>query len=367
MGRIGKIIIIAVFGLGVLAVIAAGLLFAISGGRPVNFVQKEFTRLTLAGRQDDLAHPIGRDDSPVRFTVNPGDTPPVVARNLLDASLISDSDLYVDYAFVNDLDVQMEAGVYFPNQTLTIPDIAVMLTDSSKSFIPFRVLEGWRIEEIANAIDNNGLFGFTGADFLAAVGPGAQVDPAFANQVGLPTGASLEGFMFPDTYQLPPAITAVGLRDSLTGTFLEKVGPQLTADAANQGLSLYEVVTLASITERESVHNDENARIGGVYRNRFDIGMKLDADPTVQYGIGFQGGTWWPQITQDDYTNAISPYNTYLNTGLPPGPIANPSLSAIQGTVNAELSDFLYFRAACDGSGYHNFARTFEEHVANGC
>jgi UPF0755 protein len=132
-------------------------------------------------------------------------------------------------------------------------------------------------------------------------------------------------------------------------------------------MSLYEVVTLASITERESVHNDENARIAGVYRNRFDIGMKLDADPTVQYGIGFQGGTWWPQITQDDYTNTISPYNTYLNTGLPPGPIANPGLSAIRGTVNAELSDFLYFRAACDGSGYHNFARTFEEHVANGC
>jgi UPF0755 protein len=115
------------------------------------------------------------------------------------------------------------------------------------------------------------------------------------------------------------------------------------------------------------VHPEENAKIAGVYRNRLDRGMKLDADPTVQYGIGFKDGTWWPQITQDDYTNVISDYNTYLIPGLPPGPIANPGLSAILGAVYPETSDYLYFRAACDGSHYHNFARTFEEHLANGC
>ena len=160
----------------------------------------------------------------------------------------------------NDLDVQMEAGVYFPDQTMTIPTIATLLTDSSKSVIPFRILEGWRIEEIAGAVDRNGLFGFSGTEFLGIVGPGAPPDPNFANQVGLPAGASLEGFLFPDTYQLPPNITPEGLRDTLTGTFLEKTGPQVAADAAAQGLSMYEIVTLASITERESVNADENAR-----------------------------------------------------------------------------------------------------------
>jgi len=354
-------------GLGLLALVVAGLLFVISDGQPVNFVQKELTRLSLAGRQDELQRPAGADDNPVRFTVNPGETPPLVAQNLFAAGLISDPALYVDYAFVSGLDVQMEAGIYFPDQTMTIPTIAAMLTDSSKSFIPFRVLEGWRIEEIAAAIDRNGLFGFTGADFLSVVGPGAPVDATFANQVGLPPGASLEGFLFPDTYQLPPNITPEGLRDTLTGTFLEKVGPQVAADAVAQDLTLYDIVTLASITERESVNADENARIASVYRNRLDIGMKLDADPTVQYGIGFQNDTWWPQITQDDYTNTISPYNTYLNPGLPPGPIANPGLSAILGATYPEENDYLYFRAACDGSGYHNFARSFDEHLANGC
>jgi UPF0755 protein len=358
-----------IFGFALVLLIAAGgaVLYVVSDGRPVHFVQKEFTRLTLAGRQDALNRPVGTDDRPVRFTVNPGDTPPLVAQNLFDASLISDPDLYVDYAFVSGLDVEMEAGVYFPNQAMSIPEIAQMLTDSRSSFIPFRILEGWRIEEVAGAIDQSGLFGFSGMDFLRVIGPGAQVDPAFALEVELPPGAPLEGFLYPDTYQLPPQITPEGLRDFLLQTFLEKVGPQVAADAAAQNLSLFEVVTLASIVERESVRPDEDPKIAEVYRNRLDIQMKLDADPTVQYSIGFQDGTWWPQITQDDYTNAVSDYNTYLIPGLPPGPIANPSLSAILGVVYPEESDFLYFRAACDGSGYHNFALTFEEHLANGC
>ena len=367
MGRFFRLIILAGVALLFLALIAAALLYFISDGRPVYFVQREVTRLMIAGRQDDLNRSVGTDNSPIRFSVNPGDTPPTVAQNLYQASLIADPDLYVDYAFVNGLDVEMEAGVYFPDQTMTIPAIARMLTDSRSSSIPFRILEGWRLEEIADAIDRSGLFGFTGADFLVAAGPGAGVDPVFAEQVGLPQGASVEGFLFPDTYQLPPQITADGLRDQLLATFLEKTGPQIRSDAAAQGLSLFEVVILASITERESVQPDENPRIAGVYRNRLDIGMKLDADPTVQYGIGYQGDTWWPQITQADYTAAVSDYNTYLITGLPPGPIANPGLSAIQGVVYPAQSDYLYFRVACDGSGYHNFARTFDEHVANGC
>ncbi len=367
LGRIIKILILAAFGFGLLAAMCLGVFFLISGGRPVDFIQTEITRFSMRSRQDDLNRPVGSDNSPIRFTVNLGDSPRVISENLFNASLISDSDLFVDYVRISDLDVQLEAGTYFPNQTQTIPEIALMLTDSSKSFIPFRILEGWRIEEVAAAIDNNHLFGFTGADFLAAAGRGSPPDPTFAATVGLPAGASVEGFLFPDTYQLPPEITPVGLRDLLTQAFLAQVGTQVAADAAAQGFSLYQITTLASIVQRESVNSDENPMIASAYRNRFDIGMKLDADPTVQYAIGFQNGTWWPQITQDDYTGVISEYNTYLNIGLPPGPIANPGLSAIRAAVYPETSDFLYFRAACDGSGYHNFARTFEEHVANGC
>ncbi len=371
MGRLVQIILVLAL-LMILLVIAAGiLLYVVSDGQPVTFVQREITRLALAGRQDELQRPIGSDNRAVRFTVNPGDTPPVVAQNLYTASLIGSPDLFVDYAFVSGLDVEMEAGVYFPNQTLTIPQIAQMLTDSRSSSIPFRILEGWRMEEVADAIDRNGLFGFSGADFLAAVGPGTPFDTMllsqFSNYVALPPGSSLEGFLFPDTYQLPPQITAPELRDHLLQAFLDHVGPDIQAGAAQQGLSIIGIVTLASIVERESVHADENARIAGVYRNRLNIGMKLDADPTVQYGIGFKDGTWWPQITQEDYHTVDSAYNTYLTPGTPPRPIANPGLAAITAAAYPEQHDFLYFRAACDGSGYHVFARTYEEHLANGC
>ena len=95
--------------------------------------------------------------------------------------------------------------------------------------------------------------------------------------------------------------------------------------------------------------------------------MKLEADPTVQYGIQGARGSWWPQITRADYYDVQSPYNTYLHHGFPPGPIASPGLSAIQAAIFPAESGFYYFRAACDNSHYHNFAVTFEEHVANGC
>ena len=106
--------------------------------------------------------------------------------------------------------------------------------------------------------------------------------------------------------------------------------------------------------------------ISSVYRNRLRDGMRLEADPTVQYPIG-RPGDWWPQITQANYRDVISPYNLYLNFGLPPGPIANPGISAIEAAVNPEVSPYYYFRARCDGSGYHEFAITFDQHLANAC
>ncbi|HEX2908385.1 MAG TPA: endolytic transglycosylase MltG [Phototrophicaceae bacterium] len=366
MGRPLRILLLAVLALVIVGIIGVGALFLISGGQPVNFVQKALIRITLASRQDELNRAVSDDTTPVRFTVNSGDTPRVIAQNLVTENLIADAPLFVDYVRLNDYDRQLEAGTYFLNRAQTIPDIALALTDSRNSQFAFRILEGWRLEEIAAAIDNNPYFPFSGADFLAAVGPGAILSEDFIRQVGLPPGASLEGFMYPDTYQLPAEVTTNWLRDFLTETFLERVGPQVPLDAQAQGLTLYQVVTLAAIVEREAVHTDEQPLIASAYRNRLTQGMRLEADPTVQYPLG-SAGNWWPQITADNYSNVISPYNTYLNDGLPPGPIANPGIEAIQAVVYPAQSDYLYFRADCRSDGYHDFGRTFEEHLANGC
>ncbi len=365
MNRTVKIIVIVAALFLIAAIACVGVVFFVSGGKPVRFVQRTLIQISLSGRQAELNRAISSDTSPVRFTVNTGDTPRTIAQNLVNAALITDAQLFIDYAQLNELDTQLEAGTYFLKRSQTLAEIAVALTDSRNSFIPFRVIEGERMEEIGAKIDGaQAYFGFSGAEFMVQVRAGATVDAAFANRVGQPAGASLEGFLYPDTYQLPADVTAEMLRDILLQNFNSKVSDQLISDANAQGLTLFQVVTLASIVQREAVHVDEQPMIAGVYRNRMNIDKELEADPTVQYAIGFRNG-WWPQITVDDYRNVQSAYNTYLNKGLPPGPIDNPGIAAIQAVIYPTQSDFLFFRADCRSDGYHSFATTFEEHVAN--
>lgn len=353
--------------LSVCALVAGAGLFVVTGGNPVSAVQKLVFRLQLAGREADLNTPIGADETPIRFTIEAGDTPRLVAQKLAAAGLLREAELFVTFVRANELDTEIEAGTYFLTKAQPLTEIAYALTDSSSSQIPFRILEGWRLEEIADVIDQNPLFAFSGADFLSVVGPGADPDAAFASAVGMPPGASLEGFLFPETYALPATVTPDMLRDILLDEFMLRAGEPYAGVAAAQGWTLYEAVSLASVVQREAVRIDEMPQISSVYRNRLDVGMNLEADPTVQYGIGFRDGRWWPQITQDDYRSAVSPYNTYLNPGLPPGPIANPGLAAIDAALHPQVSPYLFFRAACDGSGYHVFEVSFEEHIANAC
>ncbi len=347
--------------------VVGGFLFIVTGGDIVNMARTAYISLSLAGRQGELDTPFGTNEEVTRFEIPLGTSTIAISEALVSANLITDAELFVDYARVQGFDRRFEAGVYFLNQTQTIPEIALILTDSSKSFIPFRTLEGSRIEEVANLIDGNNLFSFTGDEFLALVNGGTPIPAEFAEWAGIPAGVSLEGFMFPDTYQLPPSITAEELRDTLLETFRERVGDRLRDDAALDGYTIRDMVSLASIIEREAVHADEHPLISSVYRNRLDIDMLLQADPTVQYGIQGLRGSWWPRITRADYRGIDSPYNTYLYNGLPPGPIASPSLSAIRAAIYPAESSYFYFRAKCDRSNYHNFAATYDEHQQNGC
>lgn len=353
--------------LGLAAVACLLAVILITGKDPVSAARDAARQWMLSQRSIALNAPAGTETQSQRFVVAAGTGSRQIAQNLLAANLITDVELFLLYVAANGIDAQLEAGTYFLSNSMTIPEIATRLTDSNSSQITFRILEGWRKEEIAEAIDASRLFGFTGAEFLAVVGQGASVPPQFAAYVGLPAGASLEGFLYPDTYLLPPSITALELRDLLLETFMSRVGVELVNAALAQNLTLYEVVILASISEREAVHAEEHPLILSVYRNRLNIGMKLDADPTVQYPLNNTRGSWWGQITRADYTGVNSPYNTYLYTGLPPSPISNPALASIQAAIYPQQTDYFYFRAACDGSGFHEFAVTYEEHLTNGC
>ena len=277
-----------------LCVIAVGVLLLVDVRGSLSLPEMLYLRVWLAGYEADLARPAGSDATPVIFRVEPGDNAAAIGAKLAAQGLITDADLFRNYARYHGLDTQFEAGTYFLRATQTLPDIALTLTDSSRASVTIQVIDGWRREEIAASIDANPLLSFSGQDFLAATGPGATLPAGFADYVDLPAGASLEGFLFPDTYFLPPDVDAATVRDTLLQTFVERVPPTLKQAAASAGLSLTDVVTLASIVTREAVHADEQPLIASVYLNRLAIGMKLDADPTVQYGIGYRDGAWWP-------------------------------------------------------------------------
>lgn len=347
-----------------LLVLIAGFVIEVHHGLSV--AETVYLNLWLSSQEDTLNQPVGFNATPVVFVVNSGDTAEIIGTNLQNQGLISNAEVFRNYARYNGLDSQLEAGTYFVANRQTIPEIAVMLTDSSKASVTVRILEGWRREEIADAIDNNPYLTFSGAEFLAGTGPDAVVATDFLNYTGIPLGATLEGFLYPDTYFLPPTTSALEFRDTLLRTFVERIDAATRMAIEQQGLTIFQAVIFASIVDREAVIEAEQPQIASVYLNRFRIGMNLDADPTVQYGIGYRDGAWWPSITMQDYRTANSPYNTYLYNGLPPGPIANPSLNAIRSVAYPSVTDYFYFRADCSGSGYHVFAKTFDEHVANG-
>lgn len=360
------VVLVVVLGIVLVACVAGAGLFLWARQEGLNPLKAIQLRISLERHEDELTRPAGADPQFRKFEILPGDTASAIADNLLAQSLITNAGLFVDYVQYYGLDSQLEAGTYFLQQTQTLEEIAYTLTDASAATIPLLTLEGWRIEQIADIIDQNPLLDFSGSDFLGVVGPGAAIPPDFKARVGIPDvmsngqPPSLEGFLFPATYQLKPGITPFELRDEMLAAFNLNVTDAMIQQAADQGLTMYEVVTMASIVERETVAADEAPIIASVYLNRLRLPMRLDADPTVQYAIGStRDGSWWPQITQADYYGLAGvpnqSYSTYLNEGLPPGPIASPGLGSINAVLNPAVTEYFYFRAGCNNDGRHEF------------
>jgi UPF0755 protein len=229
--------------------------------------------------------------------------------------------------------------------------------------IVFVVREGWRREEIAAAAPAAGL-PFSADEFLAATVSAAGLPLA----ADLPAGASLEGYLFPDTYRLSPEATAADLARAMVENFNRRVDESLRSGFSAHGLTLHQAVTLASVVEREAAVPDERPLIASVFLNRLAAGMLLEADPTIQFALGLQpDGAWWKSPLSLEDLAVDSPYNTYRVSGLPPGPIAAPGLSSLQAVASPAETSYLYFRAMCDGSGRHSFAATFEGHLQNAC
>ncbi len=326
--------------------------------------QSSLLAVYLLARQDALDTPAGLPGESLEVEITPGQSASAVFADLEAAGVVADPILLRAYMRYLGLDRTIEAGAYTLRGDMTLRQIAETLQSARPPAVVLTIPEGWRREEIAGALADSGL-AVAPEDFLAAT---ESHPTTYTFAALLPDPATVEGFLFPDTYHLDPDATASDIMLTMLDNFEARVGPDLRAAFESHGLNLVEAVTLASIVEREAVHPDERPLIASVFFNRLAAGMRLEADPTVQYAVGRQpdGGWWKRSLTLDDLA-LDSPYNTYVYPGLPPGPIANPGLASLQAVAAPADSPFFYFRTVCDSSGRHVFAETFEEHLANAC
>jgi UPF0755 protein len=333
--------------------------------------------LYLSMHQAELNQTAGDEATPVTFVVEPGETAALVATRLEEGGLVVDGEVFRRFMTYHGLDVSLEAGTYSLRANMTMHEIAEALQHGGADTFTVTIPEGWRIEQVGWWLEQQGVLR---SDDLLALARSAQYDYPWLDS--RPQGASLEGFLFPDTYELPAEITPAQYLDLMLATFDARVAPEIEGRLAGKmifdvelgsyrPLTVYDAVTLASIVEREAILPEERPIIASVYLNRLDpayveeTALRLSADPTVQYGKGYDAetGNWWNPMLPGEGQTLESPYNTFRVQGLPPGPICSPGLSSILAVLNAAETDYLYFHAIGDGS--HVFASTLEEHLKN--
>lgn len=243
-----------------------------------------------------------------------------------------------------DMETKLQAGTFKVSPSMTPQELTIRLTQGTEDTW-ITILEGWRREEIADYLSDQPLSDFDHAEFLSQ-------------------SATLEGMLFPETYLVPKEISTTDLVSLLNNTFKTRVTAGLDEQIDASELTFNQILTLASLVEREARGYEQMRLVAGILYNRLEIGMPLQVDATLQYLKGYdeKSKSWWvPPLAVDKSLD--SPYNTYQAVGLPPGPIANPSLDAIKATLDPMQVDDLFYIHAPDGS-IHS-AQTLEEHNAN--
>lgn len=330
----------------------------------LSYRQRVYLSSLILLQSKDLTVPMNPSGSEVNLTINSGESVPSILGKLWEEGLISNPGVFRNYLQYTGLDTSLKAGDYKLSPAKSPIEIAQAIQSSTSADVTLTILPGWRAEEIANALPTSG-FNITAEEFFSAVHThpdGYSFSSCLAND-------SLEGYLFPGSYTLPRASTINDLLPQILMSFETEVNPEMRSGFTTQGLDLCQAVTLASIVQREAMVEEEMPTISSVFYNRLNSGAVLASDPTIQYALGYNQnqGTWWTNPLSLEDLKIDSPYNTYIYSGLPPGPISNPGLSALKAVAFPAQTPYFYFRAACDGSGRHLFSETFDEHLANEC
>jgi UPF0755 protein len=280
----------------------------------------------------------------VSFIVPKGQSTIQIGYRLQEAGLIKNSLLFRFVVKQQNLAGRIQAGTFKVSPNMTPGEIAQALTQGTNDTW-VKTLEGWRVEEIADALDKAELEYFDRDEFLALA-------------------KDEEGYLFPDTYLVPKEATATMIHELLRDTFDKKVAKGLSEEIAASGHSLKEVVTMASLVQREAKGSEQMKMVAGILWNRIDGHIGLNVDATLQYIRGYDPveQTWWASPRVSDKTSTSS-FNTYKYVGLPPRPIANPGLEAIKATLQPTITDNLFYLH--DARGGIHYARTLDEHNRN--
>jgi len=338
-----------------------------------------------------LTTPASSDPTQVEFLVEAGDTARSIADRLEKEGFLTDSRAFVFIATKRDLTGDLQQGTFILRKNLT-PDqlVSALLAPPTVPYVDIALRRSLRLEQVTAKLQTLPLSMDVQEFYDIVKSPPAELvdDYPWLKKVlaDAPKGASLEGFLWPATYRVLPDTTPEELVRLMLDRFIKDVGEQRLAVPKARGMTFYEVMSLASIVEREAVRDDERALIAGVYQNRIDgiPGIKnkiLNADPTVFYAIDtlelaklefdlWKTYSFWtpPGVPLAEVTlpEELAGYQTYQVPGLIPGPICTPSLPSIDAALEPDTADkYIYFLAIPDGDGAHVFAKTKEEHDAN--
>lgn len=294
----------------------------------------------------------------VSIQIPEGTSSQKIGRDLEAAGLIRSAsawNMWARWLTLQNREGGFKAGTYQLSPTQPLGAVADKLWKGEVVQQSFTIPEGWSLTQMSTYFEAQGFF--PAKNFMAAV---SQVP--YAQYPWLPSGLPhLEGFLYPDTYQLDgDAVTPEAVIKQMLGRFEQVALPVYQKNQKNTKLDLKDWVTLASIVEKEAVVASERNRISGVFNSRLKKGMPLGSDPTVEYALGIRQTKEKPLTFKQVETP--SPYNTYINVGLPPTPIAAPGIASLEATLAPENTEYLYFMARYDGT--HIFSRTLAEHDA---
>jgi len=299
------------------------------------------------------------------FTVQQGESAGHIAERLQSEGLVRDARVFRWMADLEGVAGDLAAGDYELSASMKPSEILFTLAKGKTRANPLITIpEGWRAEEIAERLAARGIG--SADQFMAVVRKGVSASPALQSR---PPGASLEGYLFPESYAVDSRTTPESMAERMVAEFEERFTPEMRRKATSLGMSIHQIVILASVIEREAVIPAERPLMAGVFYNRLRAGMPLQSDPTVQYAIATADPQsprlygWWKRDLTPEDLEIDSPYNSYRYAGLPAGPICNPGLASLQAAVDPTETDYYYFVARPDGS--HAFAATLEEHNAN--